>query len=229
MSTPWRAPATTISPALSMRALRSRCPGWVASMARPVRNGIVSTATWEPMASSVETITWPRYGRRKPKRRRSVIPRRLSGCDPALAQPWRSWCSSTVKETPSSWASMYSPATTSMPTTMTPKLSSEATLPRSSKKTLTNDPFQCVTCTARAHVLLPVCGGRTRPAIPLRRDPALVALYAAQQARLGRAHVLHRLERLRPALVLRAALRRRLGQGGDALAGIGGELDDLAA
>src|SRR5690349_19487222 len=39
---------------------------------------MVSTATWEPIASSVETITWPRYGRRKPNRRRTVIPRRLS-------------------------------------------------------------------------------------------------------------------------------------------------------
>src|SRR6185312_6484512 len=229
---PWSAPATTISPALSMRALRSRCPGWVASMARPVRNGIVSTATWEPMASSVETITWPRYGRRKPNRRRNVIPGRLSGHSPAPAQPWRSWCSSTVKVAPSSWASMYSPASTSMPTSMTPKLSSEATLPRSSKKTLTNDPFQCITCTARAHVLLPVCGGRAGPAITLRRDLRrlrLVALDAAEETALGRAHLLHRLQRLGPALLLRAALGCRLGHRGDALAGVGGELDDLAA
>src|SRR6185437_6967215 len=216
----------------SMRALRSRCPGWVASMARPVRNGIVSSDLWEPMASSVETITWPRYGRRKPKRRRNVIPRRLSGCDPAHAQPWRSWCSSTVKETPSSWASMYSPASTSMPTTMTPKLSSEATLPRSSRKTLTNDPFQSITCTARVHVLLPVCGGPAGAAITLRRDLSArrsVALDTAEQAGLGGAHLLHRLECLGPALVLRAALGHRLGHRGDALAGVRGELDDLAA
>ena len=72
ISTPLITPAATTSAAKVKSSRSERAAEETVSITRPVRYGTVRPAAWAPTASSVEAITWPLYGRRKPSSRRNV-------------------------------------------------------------------------------------------------------------------------------------------------------------